>query len=384
MGSRPRSAWAKAAYPGLSDVMNFPDASIVGDAGPVKNPSNTHIIRHAGKLLSLWEQGVPTEIAPDLSTIGEWNFDGKLEGAMTAHPRIDPRTGEMFFFSYNLFPPFMSYYAVDASGALVHHTDIDLPAPVMMHDMILTEDYAVFMDSPIVFNMEGMANGEPMVGWKPENGTRLGVMPRLGTADELRWFDVDPSHIQHFWNGWQDGNRIELSGCRFESVHFGIEAESSDTDSGIGEAGGVPACYWIDLDEGTAGCDFFDDIFGEFCRVNDDYTGVRTDCLYMSGFTRPDPRGGDFDTVVKYNTATDTRTRWYAGDHVNIGECVFAPDPARPGEDDGWIVTSLHDSGANESEVVVLDATDIEAGPVARVKIPQRMPFGFHANWFAA
>jgi len=303
---------------------------------------------------------------------------------MTAHPRIDPRTGEMFFFSYNLFPPYLSYYAVDASGKLVHHVDIDLPAPVMMHDIILTEDYVVFMDSPIVFNMEGMANGEPMVGWKPENGTRLGVMPRMGTPDELRWFEVDPSHIQHFWNGWQDGTRIELSGCRFESVHFGIEAESSDVESGIGEAGGVPARYWIDLDAGTAGSEFFDDIMGEFCRINDDYTGVRTDCLYMSGFTRPNPRGGDFDTVVKYDTSTDTRTRWYAGDGVSIGENVFAPDPAGTAEDDGWIVTSLNDIDNDVSEVVVLDAHDVEAGPVARVRIPQRMPFGFHANWFPA
>ena len=97
-----------AVYPGLSDVMNFPDASIVGDAGPVKNPANTHIVRHAGKILALWEQGLPTQIAPDLTTVGEWSFDGELQGAMTAHPRIDPRTGEMFFFSYNLFAPYLT------------------------------------------------------------------------------------------------------------------------------------------------------------------------------------------------------------------------------------------------------------------------------------
>jgi len=373
-----------AVYPGLSDVMNFPDASIVGDAGPVKNPANTHIVRHAGKILALWEQGLPTQIAPDLTTVGEWDFDGELQGAMTAHPRIDPRTGEMFFFSYNLFAPYLTYYAVDATGALVHRVDMDLPAPVMMHDFIITEDYAVFMDSPIVFNLEGMATGEPMVQWRPENGTRLGVMPRLGSADDIRWYDVDPSHIQHFWNGWQDGNRIELAGCRFEKVHFGIEAESSDTESGIGEAGGVPARYWIDLDTGTAGNEYFDDIMGEFCRVNDDLTGRRTDCLYMSGFTRPNARGGDFDTVVKYDTSTGTRTRWYAGDGVSIGENVFAPDPAGSAEDDGWLLTSLYDANRDSSEVVVLDARDVEAGPIARVVAPQRMPFGFHANWFAA
>ena len=97
----------RAVYPGLSDVMNFPDESLVGDAGPIKNPANTHIVRHAGKILALWEQGLPTEIAPDLSTVGNWDFDGELQGAMTAHPRIDPRTGEMFFFAYNFFAPYL-------------------------------------------------------------------------------------------------------------------------------------------------------------------------------------------------------------------------------------------------------------------------------------
>jgi carotenoid cleavage dioxygenase-like enzyme len=374
----------RAVYPGLSDVMNFPSSELVGDAGPIKNPANTHIVRHAGKLLALWEQGLPTEISSDLGTVGEWNFGGKLEGAMTAHPRIDPRTGEMFFFSYNFFAPYLKYYVVDATGALIRQVDIDMPAPVMMHDMLITEDYAVFMDSPIVFNLEGMATGEPMVQWRPDNGTRLGIIPRHGSADEVRWFDVDTSHVQHFWNAWQEGNRIELSGCRFEQIEFGIESASSDVDSGVGGVGGVPARYWIDLDTGRAGSEFFDDINGEFCRVNDELTGVRTDCLYMSGFTRDNPGAADFDTVVKYNRKTGDRSRWYAGANGSIGENVFAPDPNGNAEDDGWIINTAHNSESGLSEVIVLDARDIESGPIARVQIPQRMPFGFHANWFPA
>jgi carotenoid cleavage dioxygenase-like enzyme len=377
-------ALGRAAYPGLSDVMNFPDAALVGDAGPVKNPANTHIVRHAGKLLALWEQGLPTEIAPDLETIGEWNFDGALTGAMTAHPRIDPRTGEMFFFAYNFFAPYLTYYVADASGALVHKVGIDMPAPVMMHDMLITEEHAVFMDSPIVFNMEGLANGEPMVQWRQENGTRIGVMPRMGGADDVRWFEVPTSHVQHFWNAWADGSRIELSGCRFESVDFGLESEASDKEAGVGVGGAQPARYWVDLDTGEAGSEFFDDTFGEFCRVNDDYTGVRTDCLYMSAFTRDTVQAADFDTIVKYDQRTGAKSSWYAGGGGHVGESVFAPDPDGTAEDDGWLVNSAYNSDTDVSEVVVLDARDVDAGPVVRVQIPQRMPYGFHANWFSA
>lgn len=375
-------ALGRSVYPGLSDVMNFPDESLVGDAGPIKNRANTHIVRHAGKLLALWEQGLPTEIAPDLSTVGEWDFSGKLQGPMTAHPRIDPRTGEMFFFSYNLFPPYLTYYVADGSGALVHKVDLDMPAPIMMHDFTITDRHAVFLDSPVVFNMDAMATGEPLMAWKPENGTRLGVIPRRGGPDEIRWFEVEPSHVQHFWNAWADGNRVELAGCRYPRVDFGLETEGTDEESGVQTIGGYPARYWVDLDDGTAGWEPIDDMLGEFGRINEDRTGRRTDCLYMAAFTREGAMAGDFDSIVKYDIARGTRSTWYAGDAGHVGEAVFAPDPAGTAEDDGWIVTSFHDDDRGQSEVIVLDARDIEAGPIARVRTPQRMPFGFHANWF--
>ena len=378
-------AQGRAVYPGLSDLMNFPDKSLIGDAGPVKNRANTHIIRHGGKFLALWEQGRPTEVTADFATVGEWDFGGKLGAAMTAHPRLDPRTGEMFFFSYNLFAPYLTYYVADAAGALVHQVDLDLPAPVMMHDFVITEDHAVFMDSPVIFDMDAVGTGESMVKWRPENGTRLGVMPRLGTADDIRWYEVETSHVQHFWNAWVDGNRIELSGCRFPEVDFGFGADDPDGEEGIETIGAPAARYWIDLDTHTAGWEPIDDMLGEMCRVNDDRIGVRTDCLYMSAFARDGSIAGDFDTIVKYDTAKGTRTSWYAGDTGHVGENVFAPDPAGSAEDDGWIINSSHDDeGSGQSSVVILDARDIAAGPVARVLIPQRMPFGFHANWFPA
>ena len=377
-------ALGRSVYPGLSDLMNVPDESLVGDAGPIKNRANTHIVRHAGRLLALWEQGLPTEVTPELDTVGEWSFGGELQGAMTAHPRIDPRTGEMLFFSYNLFPPYLTYYVADEKGALVHRVDLDLPAPVMMHDFLVTEEYAVFMDSPVVFNMEGLASGEPMMVWRPENGTRLGVLPRRGAAEEIRWFEVEPSHVQHFWNAWADGDRIELAGCRYPRVDFGLETEASEEDSGVATIGAPPARYWIDLGRGEAGWEPVDDMVGEFGRINDERTGRRTDCLYMPAFTRPGALAGHFDTVVKYDTAARSRSTWYVGDDAYVGEVVFAPSPDGTAEDDGWLLTASHDVGRGRSEVLILDAREVAAGPIARVQIPQRMPLGFHANWFAA
>ena len=382
-GLQVEAALGRAVYPGLGSVTDYPDPEVVGDAGPVKNPANTHIIRHAGRYLALWEGGLPTEVTASLDTIGEYDFDGDLRGAMTAHPRLDPRTGEMFFFAYSVFEPVIRYYAVDASGALVHRVKIDIPAPVMMHDFVITEHHAVFLDSPIVFDVANLGSG-PLTRWRPENGTRIGVMPRLGTAADVRWFEVEPGHVQHFWNGWVDGDRIELSGSRLTHPDFGIDPNAA-LDESVADAGaGHPAKFWVDLRTGEAGWEQLDDLSGDFCRINDEMDGVRSRYRYMSAFLAQDRSIGDFDAIVKYDDVTGARQVWSAGPTAHVGESVFAPDPDGRAEDDGWLVNAVYDSASDATDVCVLDARAVDAGPIARVHLPYRMPFGFHANWFAA
>lgn len=382
-GLQAEARLGRAVYPGLSEVMNFPDASLVGDAGPVKNPANTHIIRHAGRYLALWEGGPPTEVAASLDTIGEYDFDGELHGAMTAHPRLDPRTGEMFFFAYSVFEPVIRYYVVDATGKLVHRAKLPIPAPVMMHDCVITEHHMVFLDSPIVFDVANLGKG-PMVQWRPDNGTRIGVMPRMGTADDIRWFEIDPGHVQHFWNGWADGDRIELSGTRFEHPNFGIDPTAPIDERAGDDDPPYPARFWVDLAAGTAGWEQTDDLGGDFCRFNDDYDGVRSQHRYMSSAVAPDRRLGDFDSIVAYDDRTGERHIWSAGPTGHVGESVFAADPQGTAEDDGWLINAVYDSATDRTDVCILDARDVAAGPVARVHLRHRMPFGFHANWFAA
>ena len=369
-------------YPGLADLEKWPDASVTGDAGPVKNPANTHIIRHAGRYFALWEGGLPTEVTADLETLGTWDYDGQVDGmipAMTAHPRLDPRTGEMFSFAYSPFPPYLRYFVIDPSGTLVHKVDLELPAPVMMHDFLITEEHVVFMDSPIVLNIGG-GSGGPVASWKPENGTRLGVMPRLGAAADLRWFDIDPCHVQHFWNAWCEGDRIEVRGTRWKQVDFGYESKGDATE--VEPA--LPARFWIDLAAGTAGWEHFDDMGGEMCRFNDDYNGVRSRYDYMGAYTADRVELGGFDALAAYDAETGARQVWDFGGEREVGEPVFAPDPSGSGEGDGWILCPAIDRSATHSELNVFEARRIDDGPVAVVRLPQWVPAGFHANWFAA
>jgi carotenoid cleavage dioxygenase len=374
-------ARGEAIYPGLGDVLNFPSRELTGDAGPVKNPANTHVIEHAGRRLALWEGGLPTEVTPGLGTVGEHDFGGRLRGSMTAHPRLDPRTGEMLLFGYALFEPYLCYHLVDATGALVHSVEIDLPDPVMVHDMVMTEQHAVFLVSPYVFDLANIGNG-PMVRWMPEKGTRIAVLPRRGGTDELRWFEIEPGYVQHFWSGWADGDRIEFHGCRYDDPEFGIDNATALDQRSAKDHHAKPARFWADLGAGTAGWEPMDDLEGDFNRINPAFDGVPVRYLYMSGFTQPGRRLGDFDAVVKYDDRTGTRTTWSAGSAGHVGESVFAADPDGTAEDDGWLLNVVYDERRDTSDLVVLDARDITAGPVATVHLPRRVPFGFHANWF--
>lgn len=375
----------RALYPGLANLMDFPDPDLVGDAGPIKNPANTHIVKHAGKLLALYETGMPVEIADDLETLGIRDFDGKLPGGITAHPRIDPETQEMFFFAYSPFPPYLRYFAADAEGNLVHSIELSIPAPTMIHDFLITDEHAVFLDSPVVFNMEAATDGGPMVKYSPENGTRLGVIPRYGQPDDITWYEIENGHVQHFWNAWHENGVVELSGTFNSNPQFGMDTGDEDVESSSASAqAGVATRFKIDLAKGEASVERFDDLEGDFCRFNDDMNGTRTRHHYMGAFRDDRSVIGQFDTVVKYDDQTNARETWFSGRGHHIGEAAFAPDPSRSGEDDGWLLFTDHDHAENTTDVCVMDAQNVEAGPIARVHMPQKLPFGFHVNWFKA
>ena len=186
------------------------------------SPANTHVIRHAGKILTLEEAHHPWIIDDNLETVGHYDFDGKLEGPMTAHPRICPETNELLFFGYKMMgKPHLMYHRVSSSGELVQSEMIDIPRPVMMHDWNITRNYVIFMDLPLVFDMDQAIGGGDPFGFKPECGARLGVMPRNGTNNDIKWIDINPCFVFHPMNAYEEGNKIILHVCRQDKAMVG-------------------------------------------------------------------------------------------------------------------------------------------------------------------
>ncbi len=365
----------RACYGGLGEFRP-PEDGVGEEAGMVKNVANTHFVRHAHRYLALLEVAPPTEMTRELETLGEYDFGGRLAGGMTAHPKIDTATGEMHFFGYSPFPPYLRYHVVDAEGTLVHSTEIDLPGPVMMHDFAITQNHVVFLDSPAVFDVEALLRGGAAVRWDPDTGTRIGVMPRMGDGDQIRWLEIDNCYVVHFFNAWERDGSIEILGPRMERMPGGFEFHDPQ-----GSPDPLPWRWSIDLTAGSVSARQIDDRAGEFPRINDEFAGREQRFGYIGRQRRWD-FDFSFHGVIKHDFETGESHSHFYDETVTCGEHVFAADPAGSAEDDGWLLTLVTDGTTGDSELVVLDARDLETGPIARVPMKRRVPIGFHANWF--
>ncbi|HEY7051772.1 MAG TPA: carotenoid oxygenase family protein [Mycobacterium sp.] len=323
--------------------------------------ANTHVIRHAGRTLALVESSLPYEITNALETLGCYDFGGKLADSMTAHPKICPTTGELHFFGYgNIFAPHVTYHRAEANGELTINRPVDVPALTMMHDFALTAQHVVFMDLPVVFDLDIAINGGAMpYRWDDSYGARFGVLRRDDPFGEIRWFDVDPCYVFHVSNAYDHGNSIVLEAVRYPELWR--------NDGGF-DTDGVMWRWTIDL--GTGGVDEsqLDDRSVEFPRIDDRLTGRPARYAIAVGD----------GSLVRYdvNSGAAVEHRFDGGEP---GEAVFVPSGAD--ESAGWYMSYVYDKERDGSDLVIIDASDFAGEPVARVGLPHRVPHGFHGNW---
>jgi carotenoid cleavage dioxygenase-like enzyme len=343
--------------------------------GISKNTGNTALVWHAGKFLALWEGGAPHHThLPDLDTVGEYNFHGKLISPFTAHPKVDPVTGEMIFFGYWFAPPFLHYGVVSAAGEIVRMVPIELPMAVMMHDCAITENYTIFMDLPLTFSPERVQRGEPMMMFENQRPSRFGIIPRHGDNSNIRWFESSPCYIFHTLNAYEDNDEVVLIACRMSSTTVLLGGSQDPTAD-------IPLLHrWrFNLVTGAVHEEMLDDVPVEFPRVNENLLGRKTQYGYagkMANSFAP-----LFAGVIKYDFLNGKSQIHEFGQGCYGGETVFAPRPHATSEDDGWLITFVYDESTERSELVVIDAQNITSEPVARVIIPQRVPYGFHGAW---
>jgi carotenoid cleavage dioxygenase len=281
----------------------------------------------------------------------------------------------MVFFGYQPVKPYVLTSVANAKGEIVRTTPIDIPRPVMMHDFAITARHTVLLDFPVVFSFDRLLKGLPVFGFEPDNGARIGVLPRHGKPDEIKWFKVEPCYAFHVLNAHDDGEEVVLHACRMKE--FPKQLEPPERIPAERRKSMAVLYRWrLNLKTGQVKEQPLDDVPADFPRIDDAHTGqvVRhgyTMRLAMDGF-------------IKYDLKTGTSQTHLLGKRRFGGEGVFVRLPGGKGEDDGWLVSYVHDEGAGKSEMTIVDCRDFTAAPVARILLPQRVPYGFHGTWLTA
>ena len=360
----------RALHPGTFDSAR--------DAGGPKNWSNTNVIAHAGRVLSLWDGGAPYELTWRFGTVGEHTFDGALPGSMCSRPKLDPIWDELCWFRTSPEPPYLVFGIVSPRGQISRQVPIDLPRPVLMHDFAVTDQHVVFFDSPTVVDPAAGSTGAPRVEWRPEHGTRIGVMSRDGEHDRVRWFQVENCYVSHVMNAFNDGDAIVVDYVHRPSFDV-------DTVSGIGSEPRLHRSV-IELGRGAVSDELLDPTPVDFPRIDDRRAGLRYRYGFMAAVTHSDgrPDGVGFDTLLRYDMQTNGVVQHRFPDGVLVGEPQFVPRPESVIEGDGWVMTYTYDVRKDASTLVIIDAQDFAAAPVATVTLPQRVPAGLHGSWLPA
>jgi carotenoid cleavage dioxygenase len=264
---------------------------------------------------------------------------------------------------------------VDASGALVRTEDIDIGGPSMVHDFAITQRHVVFFDLPVVYDLNLLGQQPFPAEWKPDYGARVGVMPRDGGNADVEWLDVDLCYVFHPLNAYDDGDgRVVVDVVRhprmFATDRYGPAEEPPTLDR-----------WTIDTAAGKVVEERLDDHPQELPRVDPRVVGRR----HRYGYAPHTPKFHDgevnFTGILKHDLDAGTTAVRDLGPGMHAGEAVFVPAGPDAGEDEGWVMAVVYDEARDGSDLLIVDGRDFTGREIARVRLPQRVPFGFHGSW---
>ncbi|KAJ5182094.1 hypothetical protein N7449_012241 [Penicillium cf. viridicatum] len=390
----PRFVIERAARRSLFGIYRNPFAGDERVFDEIQSPGNMHIHYWQGVLLACKEDSPPIAMDPDtLDTIGIYDFDGQMTAkTYTAHPKVDVLTGETMAYGMEatgLGSNDLAYYRFNKEGKKVDECWLKTPIVTWTHDMGATDNWVIFVQTPFQIDLEYM---------KKEAGTHFrfnrflpntfGVLPRRNPkSQDVRWFTTLKNHFfGHLANHFEGED-----GCIYLDTFLADGATLNvfpnmhpELDSGKPERQikGKFVRFKIDPHAESTELELpvvLSDIVGEMPRCDDRFTTKPYNNAFGTRFT---PKG--FDAVLHIDIAAGLTHVWEAGEGVSVGEPCFVPRAKDSPEGDGYLVVCVRDINTRLASLVILDATNITAGPVSIIELPVVLCEGVHGNWVDA
>jgi len=370
-----RACWGSHGKPHPVD----PEAiALGGNPHPLKNPANTSILQHGGKLFALFEAGFPHELNSDLSMVGEYDYDGLLQmgDGLTAHPNICPVNGDLVTNSQTFTAPYFTVRIFDKHGKHKRSIPVEgMHRRAMVHDMQICGEYIVGFFAPAFPDIEAAMKGENPFVWEGDSPTRIFVVHR--ETGEQQWFEAPTFFSWHFCNGFQSGSKLYL-----DYVWMNHMPVSNDLGTGVESQMRNMHRLSIDLKTGVVTNEKVGTTYCEFSRSDERRSGLAYKLGFAAAATRDwgnSPNHG-YNATIAYDMDNGKSHIWDYGEGVNAGEPVHIPNPDSDKEEDGYLMCYVY-SPQEGAFLSILSAGDLERGPLAKIFIPSRVPNGFHANW---
>jgi len=341
--------------------------------------ANAGVVFFNGRLLAMSEDDLPYQVKidgqGDLETIGRFGFDDQIDSSVIAHPKVDATTGDLHTLSYNVLKkPHLRYLKFNTCGKKTRDVEITLPEPTMIHDFAITENFVVIPDQQMVFKLSEMIRGGSPVIYVKEKMARFGVLSKQDlTGSDINWVDVPDCFCFHLWNAWEE--RTEEG----DPVIVVIGSCMSPPDTIFSESGEPTRVELseIRLNMRTKESNRKVIVTGvnlEAGHINRSYVGRKSQFVYIA-IADPWPKCSG---IAKVDIQNGTVSEFNYGPSRFGGEPCFVPE-GEGEEDKGYVMGFVRDEEKDESEFVVVDATDMKQ--VAAVRLPERVPYGFHGTF---
>jgi carotenoid cleavage dioxygenase len=351
-------------------------------AGVHMGTGNTTAMFHAGRLYALKEDDLPHRMDPDtLATLGRDDFEGAFRAlSFSAHPKVDPVTDELLTFSYQARGDAtrdIAFYVFGPDRKLVNEVWFEMPYAACVHDFAITDEWVVFPFFPLITDLDVVKAGGPYYQWHPDKNMHIALVPRYGSAKDIRWYRAPACSAGHMLNAHRDGSRIHLDVCLYEGNCFPF----FPTPAGEVTAPVPPFLTRLTVD--IASRDGHIEkrrLLANVCempRTDDRYQGVH----YRHGYVICNRAGDGSSGIGHVDVQTGALDLWLPGPGDSVQEAQFVPRSADSAEGDGWLLVPVSRVSKMRSDLVILEARNLAAGPVATLKIPVRVRSTFHGTW---
>ena len=247
----------------------------------------------------------------------------------------------------------------------------------MLHECAITENYVLVLDLSITFSFSKLVRGYFPFSWNDDHQARIGLLNRKNNNGEINWFNINPCYFFHTVNAYEDqqGNVI-VDAMRYQRLF------DKDWNGPFTESPPLLTRWSLNLSNGNASEQQLDEFPAEFPRIHPDLDGKFNRFGYSLGTgTGIKP---DFGRVIKYDFVKNINEVYELGQGKEGAESVFIPSENQKSEDEGYLMTYIYDKASDKSNLVIFNAQNIKSGPIAQIKLPQRVPAGFHGSWVPA